>query len=64
MHYWNIQAKNQVTGQTVKQQDLRGVRLQDREMAMKLAQTFAEQLSARSRETWTPQVVWCSATDL
>lgn len=64
MHYWNIQARNTVTGQTLKQQDLRGQHCKDHDTAMLLAQTFAEQLTARTRQTWAAQVVWCAATDL
>ena len=63
MHYWNIQAQNTQTKQTVKQQDLTGAREQDHDVAMQLAQTFAEKLTARTRQTWVPKVVWCASTD-
>jgi hypothetical protein len=62
MHYWNIQAYNARTGKTVKQQDLNGYREIKESRAWESATAFAEKLSARSRETWEPKIVWTSAT--
>ncbi len=61
MHYWNIQAVNQVTGQTVKQQDLRGQLTTDSAQAQLLAEAFAASLTARTRQSWTAKIVWCES---
>jgi len=62
MHYWNIQARNLKTGQTLKQQDLTGYFCRDRVEAHKLAEQFARDLSARTRESWVAQIRWVKHT--
>jgi hypothetical protein len=63
MQYWNIQAQNTRTGQTVKQQDLAGYREINESRAWEQAHSFAEKLSVRSRDTWMAKLVWTTTTD-
>jgi hypothetical protein len=63
MQYWNIQAQNTRTGQTVKQQDLNGYREINEDRAREAAHAFAEKLSIRSRDTWMAKLVWTTTTD-
>lgn len=63
MQYWNIQAQNTRTGQTVKHQDLTGYREINEDRAWEAAHAFAEKLSIRSRDSWTARLVWTTATD-
>ena len=49
------QARNTVTGQTIKTQDLTG--LNQRELALEVAQQVAHKLSGRTGELWTGIVV-------
>lgn len=53
------QAKNTLTGQTIKTQDLTGMRfnLNQRELALEVAQQVATKLSGRTGEPWTGIVV-------
>jgi hypothetical protein len=53
------QARNTVTGQTIKTQDLTGMRfgLNQRELALEVAQQVADKLSGRTGELWTGIVV-------
>jgi hypothetical protein len=53
------QARNTVTGQTIKTQDLTGMRfgLNQRELALEVAQQVAHKLSGRTGELWTGIVV-------
>ncbi len=62
MHYWNIQARNLKTGQTLKQQDLNGYMTKDRSEAYLLAERFARDLSDRTRQSWVAQVRWVKHT--
>lgn len=62
MYYWNIQARNTKTGQTVKQQDLTGYMSRDRSEAYRLAEQFARSLSDRTRESWVAQIRWVRHT--
>lgn len=62
MHYWNIQARNLKTGQTLKQQDLNGYMTRDRSEAYQLAERFARDLSDRTRQSWVAQVRWVKHT--
>jgi len=62
MHYWNIQARNLKTGQTLKQQDLTGRLCRDRAEAYRLAEQFAKSLSERTRESWVAQIKWVAHT--
>jgi len=52
-------AKNSVTGQTVKTQDLTGARftLAQRNMALEVAQQIADKMTARTGDLWTPHLV-------
>ena len=52
-------ARNTVTGQTIKTQDLTGGRftLAQRNLAMDVARKIAEEYSARSRQLWEGYVV-------
>jgi len=52
-------ARNTVTGQKVKTQDLTGARftLAQRAMAMEVAQQTADKMTARTGDFWTPFVV-------
>ena len=47
-------ARNMITGQTVKTQDLTGTRftLSQRRLAQDMAQQLADKLTARTSETW------------
>ena len=59
MSYLLPHARNTVTGQTVKTQDLTGARfkLSQRAMAMEVAQQVADKMAARTGDPWTPFVV-------
>jgi hypothetical protein len=61
-YYWNIQARNIKTRQTVKQQNLWGYMTVNQAEAVKLAEKFAADISARTRETWVPQIKWVKNT--
>lgn len=61
-HYWNIQAKNLKTGQTLKQQDLHNYNTTNEVEAYKLAEQFAKNLSDRTRESWVAQIKWVAST--
>lgn len=52
-------ARNTVTGQKVKTQDLTGARfsLNQREMAYEVAQQIADKMTARTGDFWTPLLV-------
>jgi hypothetical protein len=62
MHYWNVQARNIKTGQTLKQQDLTGRLVRDQQEAYQLAEQFAKSLSERTRESWVAQIRWVKHT--
>lgn len=62
MYYWNIQARNLKTGQTLKQQDLYGRLCRDQAEAYQLAEQFAKSLSDRTRESWVAQIRWVKHT--
>lgn len=53
--YLLVKARNTVTGQTVKNQDLDGSRftLAQRAIAQELADQLAAKMTARTGETWT-----------
>jgi hypothetical protein len=53
-----VKARNTVTGQTVKQQDLTGARftLKQRAFAQELAERLAVNMTARTGEPWTALV--------
>lgn len=53
------QARNTVTGQKVKTQDLTGARftLAQRDMAFEVAQQTADKMTARTGDYWTPILV-------
>ena len=55
MNYLLPMARNTVTGQTVKTQDLTGARfeLSQRALAEDMARQLAEKMSARTSERWT-----------
>lgn len=57
--YFMPAARCQDTGQLVQRQDLRGRRYtgRDHTEALAQAQQLAESLSARSRQTWTPELI-------
>lgn len=59
MSYLLPHAKNTVTGQTVKTQDLTGARfsLAQKELALEVAQQVADKMTARTGDLWTPFVV-------
>lgn len=61
-HYWNIQARNLKTGQTLKQQDLNNYLTTNESEAYRLAETFARGLSERTRESWVAQIKWVVST--
>ena len=61
-HYWNIQAKNTKTGQTLKQQDLNNYLTTNETEAYMLAEQFAKNLSDRTREPWIGQIKWVAST--
>ena len=63
MQYWNIQAQNTRTGQSVQHQDLSGYREVNEERARDQAQAFAEKLSLRTRDTWEARVIWTTVKD-
>jgi hypothetical protein len=52
--YLLVKARNTVTGQTVKNQDLTGARftLNQHELAEESAQKLAEKMTARTGDTW------------
>jgi hypothetical protein len=52
--YYLVKARNTVTGQCVKNQDLTGNRftLQQRGLAEAVAQQFADKMSARTGDQW------------
>lgn len=52
--YLLVKARNTVTGQTVKNQDLSGARftLAQHELAEESAQKLAEKMTARTGDTW------------
>lgn len=56
MKYLLPKARNLTTGQTVKQQDLTGHRftLQQRSLATAVAEKFADELTARTKQPWVP----------
>lgn len=56
MQAYVIMAHNTRTGVTVQQQDLRGSHCTDLDMANLRAQTFAQQQTARTRDSWTAQL--------
>lgn len=56
MQAWRIVARNIKTRQRLEQQYLDGHRVVDYQQALINAQSFAEQISARSRETWVGEV--------
>ena len=53
-----VKARNTLTNQTVKQQDLTGQRLnlRQRAVALELAQRLAQGLTERTREPWVGEV--------
>ena len=59
MSYLLPHARNTVTGQTVKTQDLTGARfkLTQRAMALEVAQQVADKMTARTGEVWAPFLV-------
>jgi len=57
MQYYSIQATNLKTKQSLQRQDLTGHKITDYSEAMAVAESFAQKLTARSRETWTAKVV-------
>ncbi len=61
-HYWNIQARNLKTGQTLKQQDLNNYLTTNEVEANMLAEQFARNLSDRTRESWVGQIKWVAHT--
>ncbi len=56
MQAYKIMAKNVDTSQRIQQQLLDGSVITDREEAMQMAQSLAQQISARRRETWIAEV--------
>jgi len=56
MQAYKIMAKNVNTSQRIQQQFLDGGVITDREEAMHVAQSFAQQVSDRRRETWIAEV--------
>jgi hypothetical protein len=52
-------ARSQSTGQLIKSQDLRGRRYTelDRDQAQRLAQRLAESLTARTRHSWSAELI-------
>jgi hypothetical protein len=52
-------ARNTVTGQTIKTQDLSGTRfnLNQRELALEVAQQVADKMTGRTGELWAPFLV-------
>jgi hypothetical protein len=54
MNYLLPMARNTVTGQTVKTQDLTGARfeLSQRALAEDMARQLAEKMTSRTRESW------------
>jgi hypothetical protein len=61
MQYYSIQATNSKTHQTLQRQDLTGHKITDRAEALLVAESFAQQLSRRSRDSWVAKVVLVSA---
>ena len=53
--YLMVKARNLVTGQTVKNQDLTGARieLRQRSIALELADQLAAKMTARTGQTWS-----------
>jgi hypothetical protein len=56
MQAYKIMAKNVDTSQRIQQQLLDGSVITDHEEAMQMAQSLAQQISARRRETWIAEV--------
>ena len=58
-------ARNSITGQTVKTQDLTGSRFEfsQRALAEDMARQLAEKMTARTRETWVGFVETYTATE-
>ncbi len=56
MQAYKIMARNVDTSQRIQKQFLDGTVITDREEAMMTAQSLAEQISARRRETWVAEV--------
>lgn len=56
--YLIVKARNILTGQTQKQQDLTGTRLElsQQSLADELAERLAADLTSRTREPWVPLV--------
>jgi len=61
MQYWSIQATNSKTHQTLQRQDLTGYKITNREEALSVAESFAQQLSRRSRDSWVAKVTLVTA---
>lgn len=56
MRYLQPLAHNPHTGHTVKSQDLSGYRYTDRAQAQRVAESLAEDLTARTGQTWVAGV--------